>query len=133
MDLQATIAQKTQAIQAQNAAADKQKAARFEDRVRQLMPMFEELQHGLKGSHLTVVLHTNPSHLPCPAIHIKGMHPFTPAYDRLSEIFLLEKDPEVRWKAGSCNMHNYSLKDDAALTDFVAQWVAYDIAQRTPR
>lgn len=132
MDLQAAIAQKAQAIQVQRTNAQAEQAARLAERTALLQPMFQQLQAGLKGTHLTVVLHTNPAHSPCPAIHIKGMHPFTPAYDRLSEIYLLG-EPDVRWKAGSCNMHHYRLKDDAALTNFVAEWVAYDISKRTAR
>lgn len=129
MNLQAQIASKAQGFQQASKDAQASKEARLQQAVEQLTPMFHQLQEGLAGTHLTVLLHTDPSHLPCPAIHIRGMHPFTPPYDRLSEIFLLTKDPETRWMSGSCNRHTYAHKDDAALLDFVATWVGYDLAK----
>jgi len=87
-----------------------------------LTPMFKELKSELAEFGLAVIMHNDKNHLPSPAIHIKlgSMHFSNKAYDMISEIFISDK----HWRAGSCNNHRYTLKNDKELLKHVEEAVS---------
>lgn len=123
--LQALINQKT--ITAKNARAQQQEKAKteLETRIEALQPMFAMLSESLPEYGLDVHMHTDTSHYPCPAIHVRGYVGGHSINEDLGEIFITSNsDDNNKWRAGSCNTHRNWFKNDEDFLEFVASRIA---------
>ena len=127
MSLSSRIQQKVNAIHINEQSLADNKKRDIDARVNAMTPMFNTLKSELSEFGLTVTMHTDPNHLPCPAIHIKGMRPMGVAYNKISEIYLDSSESIRQWHAGSCNRHIHTLDSDQALLDHVVDAVSQEI------
>lgn len=122
--LQELINQKT--IAAKNARAKQQEKAKtdFDKRTEALQPMFAILSESLPEYGLDVHMHTDTSHYPCPAIHVRGHVSGHSIYEDLGEIFIPSHRDDNKWRAGACNTHRNGFKNDEDFLEFVASRIA---------
>jgi len=129
MDLAAMIATKAQTKAAQAQAQKSVRNKALTEKSDLLIPVIKELNPSLEEFGLTAFLHADPSHLPCPAIHIKmasGRNAMG-VYDQISEIFMLD---DGSYAAGSCNRHVHNLTDKAALFEHIAESISSAVAAK---
>jgi len=101
----------------------------FDSKVRNLLPMLTKLQKALEPFDMHPEMHTDKEHWPCPAIHVRygESKGHSPIYDKIGEMHL---DNNNHWRAGGCNQHNYSFKDDEGLLEHVAEAVSECLTKR---
>jgi hypothetical protein len=116
---------------------DADKAARskaIKEKSALLLPIIDELNAALPDYGLQAYLHTDPSHLPCPAIHLGSTGStgstsvIIAVYDKIGEIILGSGD--VAFHSGSCNRHIYSHSDKDALLNHVAETISECVASK---
>lgn len=100
------------------------KQKKLETGVARLMPLFEKLEP-LAAYGLEPVLHTDCSHHPCPAIHLKGkLMGLVGEY--IGEIHFNQNGDIL---SGGCNMSKHTSSSIEEFLDFAAAKIAYAIAK----
>jgi len=108
---------KEEVAKAKKAKQDQDHIDRKQNAIKKLTPVMNELNKALKAKGFEFFMHTNESHSPCPAIHLKGsqygtVEYGTAAYNICKEIYITNYESNVDYiKSGTCNMHNYKSKD----------------------
>jgi hypothetical protein len=131
MGLAVLIAEKS-AVKISEMDADKAARSKaIKARSELLLPIIDELNAALPDYGLKAYLHTDPSHLPCPAIHM-GSTGSTSAiiavHDKIGEIILGSGD--VAFYSGSCNRHIYSHRNKDELLNHVADTISKCVASK---
>lgn len=127
MNLSAAIKQKASALTSVQNKKKSRENIEFNKRVEALAPIIGKIKPALADYGLSVTLHTDKSHYPCPAIHIKGRAVSfnSPIYNRISEICGSKEDG---FAAGSCNRHIYKFDTEDKLIGHITDAVATSIA-----
>ena len=131
MSLSALISEKSNETISQEVANKAARTAAIKEKLVLLLPIIDELNIALPDYGLKAYAHTDPSHLPCPAIHIRNGGSATQnmaIYDKISEICLGEGS--VAFHSGSCNQHKYSHPDKASLFNHIADAISKGVASK---
>ncbi|MCP4262730.1 MAG: hypothetical protein GY774_35275 [Planctomycetes bacterium] len=83
-----------------------------------LRPLIETLNQVLPDYDMKAKLHTDPRHLPCPAIHIEGKYR-AHIYDRFGEICIRNTSVKTYF-AGGCNSHSHQFTSEEGLLQHIA-------------
>lgn len=118
IDLKAMIKAKAEKNKADQQRKVSERALIMEKKMVALMPIKTMLSNTLSELGFSVTMHTDPSHCPCPAVHVRGHHNM---YEKFGEIFI-DSDNVIR--SGGCNTHRHKHKSEQAFYEFVADNVA---------
>ncbi len=97
---------------------EQEQADRIAKGAAELRPLMDTLNQVLPDYDMRAKLHTDPRHMPCPAIHIEGKYR-NHIYDRFGEICIRQANVKTYF-AGGCNSHRHQFTSEEGLLQHVA-------------